>query len=257
MPVPLAIYPANSTFGHRINHLQADKQVVAQAVVDRFLGPGQAAFISDGSSTFYVALELYDQARLAAQAQQGQRQHAIRTNHLAVALELALWDQPFGTIPGVSVAMPAGKVKSDLMMVSGDRAEAQVKEWVQRSPYTVLSVRSLFGAQGPAGMEDFSLRVKQIAIDDARANGKNVIIIADHEKLSNAPDKPNLVFQDARQWQAAMEYPYLYVVTTKPPGFNPQQRPIRQLPNPPQPVDLYIWNSQALLAHMGDRFIEV
>ena len=257
MSTPKADYPQQSTFGQRIAQLADEKQRIAKHIVDNFLGNGCASFISDGSSTLYVGLAIFQKA----QACQGDPfvSH-IYTNNLAIAHEYPLWDSPRGTLPAIRVYIAPGVVESDLTMVRGDRANQHAKDSSATAQFAVLSVRAIFGDYGPAGREPGSLQIKQHALHLAQ----KVILVADHEKLStpftlSAP----LVYPITADWGTAMANPNYYVVSTTHPDVNYPEEVLARPPQDPQtPADWYLRNRWRIEHAMNQdgrpkRFIEV
>lgn len=258
MLVPKAEYPSNSTFGQRIKSMQDGKLAVAREVVKRFLRSGQSAFISDGTSTFYVALAMFEAAKQQRKPDTPPYFATIYTNHLAIAHEFALWNDPLGMMPGVHVHLNSGEVNSDRMQVSGDRAASEVKRVCAKVQVAVLSVRALDAKEGPAGIEPYSLQIKQAAVEGAR----RVVFVADHEKLSREhPLDFPLVYATPDDWTEVMSRESTFVVSTRHPDVSNDQKR-NPPPNPRTERDWYLWNRFRLHEVMHpagkpNRFIEV
>jgi len=151
---PKASYPKGTTFETRIHQNQNGKQTIGEYIVRRFLGPGQSAFISDGSSTFFVGLSLF------LKKIDGFR---LYTNSLPIAHEYPLWETE--DWPKDFILDVAGGIVNPTLMMTGHRACEEVeKRMVSRAQWTILSTRFIFGDRGPAGWEPDSLEIKQAAL---------------------------------------------------------------------------------------------
>jgi len=244
MPDPKVRYPSITTFGGRTEMQKVDKEAVANRVVQRFLTSGTSVFIGDGSSTFPVGLRMFEQ----------NLQSTIWTNHLAIAHEFPLWASASSTdLRRTSVWLAGGEVDRDLMMTCGDDADTFAEKWAKKAQYIILSVRCLFSEQGPAGMEQKSLSIKQAAARAALQTGGKLIFIADHDKLSKGYTNEPLVFPAASDWAQALENPAVYVVTTQPPGL-PEKKLVAR---PQNALEWYQHHQWKLGAAMHNRFIEV
>lgn len=248
---PKAQYPQDTTFAARIEEGKAEKKIVAKYVADTFLGPGQSAFISDGSSTFFVGLSLFEGKR------EGFR---LYTNNLSIAHEFPLWvtnDWP----RNFTIELSGGKVNAELMMTGQPTCEEIVEQMTNRVQYTVLSVRAIFGVQGPAGREPDSLGIKHAAIK----NSKRIILIADHNKFVEEWDATiPLVFAYPDEWKQLMQRPTTYVITTLPRqrtsedmkelGRGFQSNSYKQ---PTNPEEWYAKNTWPLRSELSKRFVEL
>ncbi len=251
MITPKAIYPKGTTFGARIEENKSQKNTVAEYVVTKFLGPGQNVFISDGSSTFFIGLSLFEKKVEGFK---------LYTNSLPIAHEFPLWETDDWP-KEFTLELAGGKVNTKLMMTGGSLCEGIVEQMTTRVQYTVLSVRSIFGIQGPAGREPDSLGIKQAALK----NPKRVVLIADHSKFieeysTNVP----LVYTEADEWTELMRRSTTYVVTTLPPGKTANEvadlgRTLQQNPyqKPKNPEEWYAKNTWPLRSELGKRFIEL
>lgn len=248
---PKAQYPRGTTFASRIEENKSEKKIVAEYVINTFLGPGQSAFISDGSSTFYIGLSLFKAKREAFR---------LYTNNLAIAHEFPLWtenDWP----KDFTIELAGGKVNTELMMTGEPTCEEMVEQMTDRTQYAVLSLRALFEVQGPAGREPDSLGIKHAALK----NSKRVILIADHNKFGKnwEPTIP-LVFACSDEWQKFMQRETTYVITTLPPfkisnemtelgrRFTPQYRE-----EPKTTEEWYGRNTWSLRKILHRRFVEL
>ena len=226
---------------------------MAEYVVSRFLGPGQSAFVSDGSSTFFVALSIFEKKR------EGFR---LYTNSLPIAHEYPLWETE-NWPKDFSLDLAGGIVNSKLMMTGHQACEDVVQQMASRAQWTILSVRCIFGAQGPAGREPDSLAIKQASI---RAP-KRVILIADHTKLSvEWSESFPLVYTEPSEWESLMKCQTTYVVTSLPPRKSSDDirelgRILQQNPNlkpeKEKKEEWYAKNTWLLRMELGKRFIEL
>jgi DeoR/GlpR family transcriptional regulator of sugar metabolism len=245
MANPKVTYPQNTTFGNRLQDLKDDKVRVAQEVVKTFMGTGVSAFVGDGSSTFYVGLELFDRGTQAT----------IWTNHLAIAHEFPLWATSQPGLTRTTVLLAGGQVDPDLMMTCGVDTDQSVQTWASKAQNIILSLRSIFAEQGPAGFEQLSLSVKQTAAMAAMPSGRRIIFVADYKKLScqYAVATP-LVYPSPKDWDSVMRQPNAYIVTTR----HPDAKGLREhIPNPRTELDWYRHHSRQLSLIMKDRFIEI
>jgi hypothetical protein len=243
---PLAQYPRGSTFAERISELYAHKTAVAIFVAQKFLGAGTSAFISDGSSTFYVGLEIFLQARGSIR---------LCTNHLAIAHEFALWPQPQGLQP-LKLELSGGEVNRDLMMVGGVQAQKAARRVSPEVQFAILSARLLFGREGPVGYEFESLLIKQAATASPRPT---VIVLADFEKLSQPfEDTYPRVYSPSTEWlNTVSTKTNLYVISTCRPDVDHGREDGRVIKHPQNPKEHYITNRALLELSLGERFIEV
>ncbi len=247
---PKASYPKGTTFETRIHQNEHAKETVGEYVVGRFLGPGQSAFISDGSSTFFVGLLLFAEKIVGFR---------LYTNSLPIAHEYPLWETK--DWPKDFTLDVAGGIVNPTLMMTGHRACEEVeKRMANRAQWTILSIRFIFGDRGPAGWEPDSLEIKQAAL---RAP-QRVILIADHSKLSQEwADNIPLVYAEPSEWQALMKCPTTYVVTTLPLGKTVDE--MRELGRtlqtskrkPTKPMERYAQNTWPLRFELGNKFIEL
>lgn len=213
-------YPNDSTFGKRvqdINFQVNEKKQVAKYVADKFLTQGAAVFICDGSSTFYVGLEIFQEAKRRHDSGEDPLDVSIYTNNLAIAHEYAIWNSPQGKLPGVRVYATGGEICADLMMEAGDQAMDMAAKSVQYAQYLVLAVRAIFAREGPAGLKQTQDVIIKQAVLQAR-NGIGVIFVADHMKLSQ-PYNPGIpiLFNNSADWVHLMEKTNTYIVSTRHP----------------------------------------
>ncbi len=245
MPDAKVTYPTNTTFGNRINELKAEKMAVAKRIVDEFLGNGTSVFLGDGSSTFYVGLELF--AR--------QEQATVWTNHLAIAHEFSVWASSGIDLSRMSLDLAGGHVDRNLMMTYGVEAERFVDEVSRRAQSVVLSVRDLFAHEGPSGVEQNSLAIKQVCVRQAAQSGAKIILAADHSKLSRQYQRANpLVYRLTKDWDDILRSDSIYVVTTRHPRASGPPSPV---PKPVTEEDWYCHHAWLLRQIMKRRFIEI
>ncbi len=251
MPQPKAEYPVGTVFHARIHENEVEKEAVAEYLVDRFLGPGQSAFVSDGSSTFFIGLSLF------AKRIDGFR---LYTNSLPIAHEYPLWETDDWPRE-FSLFLAGGKVNPKLMMTGGDSTAQEIEtQMTPRAGWTILSTRLTFGDRGPAGREPDSLEIKQAALKAAQ----RVILIADHTKLSEEyTDSTPLVYAERSEWQDLLKRRTTYVVTTLPPGkTSDEMRALGQQlqsarRNPSAPEEWYAKNTWMLRFEIEERFVEI
>lgn len=235
-------YPTDTTFGIRFRELFNERSKVAQKVISKFLGQGSSAFIGDGSSTFFVGLHLIKQ-RLQA---------TIWTNHVAIANEYALQKKDDIDLSHMEMFIAGGQIDRDLMMTYDQDAETYCAKWASKAQCVILSVRSVFGNRGPAGMEQRSLAIKREVIKAAMTSGADIVFIADHMKMSHGYTNEPLVFPAERDWKNAMESPNVHIISTNHPRVTEE----KLIKKPKNDKEWYQTNHWAFRA-MKDRYIVV
>jgi DeoR/GlpR family transcriptional regulator of sugar metabolism len=251
-------YPVDSTFGRRIQDIASEKEQVAKFVVNKFLTQGAAVFICDGSSTFYVGLEIFQEAKRRLDNSEEPLDISIYTNNLAIAHEYALWNSPQGRLPGVRVYSTGGEICADLMMEAGDRARDMAAESSQRGPYVVLAVRAIFAREGPAGLRhDQDVIIKRALLQAGEGIVQGVILVADYKKLSQ-PYKLGMpiLFNDSKNWTNLMEKTNTYIVSTRNPQHEGKSPPGQgqHFSNPQTEEECYLVNCTQL-AHIMNKDI--
>jgi len=256
MGQPKVSYPPDSTFGRRIRDIESDeKRQVAEYVVREFLTQGASVFICDGSSTFYVGLEIFQEVKRRRDKNEDPLDISIYTNNLAIAHEYALWNSPQGKLPGARVYSTGGEICADLMMEAGDQARDMAAKSVQYGPYLVLAVRSIFARQGPAGLKlTQDVIIKQAILQAGEGIVQGVIFVADHMKLSKPYDRamPKL-FNNSADWVRLMEKTNTYIVSTRHPQYDgrPAPPPGRRFDDPQKEEDCYSVNCKLLTDAMN------
>ncbi len=241
--MPRGNYPEDTTFGKRIGELRCEKEKVAEAVLRLFLGRGSSAFIGDGSSTFFVGLSMIET-----------RMHAtIWTNHMAIANEYALQKSDDINLIHMDMFIASGQIDRDLMMTYNESVEHNIVRWASKAGCIILSVRSLFGDAGPAGMEPKSLSIKRAVVEAGMESGARIIFIADHSKISKGYTKEPLVFLAQRDWEKAMKCANVFIVSTAHPTVEAE----RFVECPGTEVQWFQRNRWTFSRTMEDRYIEV
>jgi DeoR/GlpR family transcriptional regulator of sugar metabolism len=248
-------YPVDATFGKRIRELEPEKRRVANYVVDTFLTQGASAFICDGSSTFYIGLEIFQEAKRRYEENEDPLDVKIGTNNLAIAHEYALWNSPQGKLPAITVDSTGGEICADLMMEAGDRARDTAAELSERGPYMVLAVRAIFARQGPAGLRhDQDVIIKQAMLQAGEGIVRGVIFVADHTKLSK-PYNPGMpiLFNNSADWERLRDKTNTYIVATRHPQYHdrPVPPPGSRFDNPQTEEDCYLVNCHLLKLAMN------
>jgi len=250
-------YPTDTTFGKRIRELEPEKKQVAKYVVDTFLTQGASAFICDGSSTFYVGLEIFQEAKRRHDSNEDTLDINIYTNNLAIAHEYAMWNSPQSKLPEVRVYSTGGEISADLMMEYGDQAKDMAAESSERGPYVVLAVRAIFAKQGPAGLRhDQDVIIKQAVLQAGEGIVRGVIFVADHKKLSQPYDQGmQILFHNSADWARLMDKTNTYIVSTRHPQHHGEQisNP-DNYKNPRTEKDYYLANCALLTQTMNKDF---
>lgn len=251
-------YPVDSTFGKRAQDKRSqvnEKERVAKYVADEFLTKGAAVFICDGSSTFYVGLEIFQEAKRRNDSGEEPLDVSIYTNNLAIAHEYAIWNSPQGKLPGVRVYSTGGEICADLMMEAGDQARDMAAKSVQYGPYLVLAVRAIFAREGPAGLKRTQdVIIKQAVLQAGDGIVQGVIFVADHTKLSQ-PYNPGIpiLFNNSADWVHLMEKTNTYIVSTRHPQHDGKPAPGQgaRFNNPQTEEDCYLVNCKLLADAMN------
>jgi hypothetical protein len=151
--------------------------------------------------------------------------------------------------------MAEGDVSANLMMTGGTEAVRFASMQAARALNIVLSVKHLFSEQGPAGSDQPSLEIKQVAAASAMPSGRKIIYVADFSKLTSAYTVSSpLVYPAARDWDDTLRQPNIFIVSTR----HPDATGYDILPqNPKSELDWYRFHSYKLRRMMGDRYIEV
>jgi DeoR/GlpR family transcriptional regulator of sugar metabolism len=227
MGQPKVNYPPDSTFGKRIRELETEKKRVAKHVVDTFLLQGATAFICDGSSTFYVGLEIFQEANKRHDNNKEPLDISIYTNNLAIAHEYALWNSPQGKLPAVRVYSTGGEICADLMMEAGDRARDMAAESSRRGPWVVLAVRAISAKHGPAGLrDDQDVIIKRAVLQAGEGIVRGIVFVADHIKLSKPYGRGMpILFNNSADWTRIMEKTNTYIVSTRHPQYDGKRAP--------------------------------
>lgn len=240
--------PTLSSFAIRVRASADAKTVVARRVVEAFLGSGQSIFLSDGTSTFYVAAQIFEKAA----ASPDRPYFDIYTNNLAVAHRFVARDKPRGSLERVRVYLPGGLVQHGQVLV-GPEVEAKIEEWAARAGLAILSVSALFGDKGPVAHTPTDLYARQAALRGAR----RVVFVADHGKLSHPYAGEPLLYPAAGDWKGAMASPNTHVVTTKPPDIGVQDILSTGRNKADGPTGWYLQHRRQLASAMGERFTEI
>lgn len=199
---PVGVFDPNSTFGQRIALQRDEKQRVAWYVATRWLSEGRPdAFITDGSSTFYVCL--------AASLIQRQQTAHLCTNNLAISTEL----DARGDVQNLDLELLGGKRDPQLDATLGERAMSHASEFLDDCNLVISSVRELSPDRGPTAPERESRRIKKIAMSKANL----LVIVAEWRKLSTPPlASADLVFADNEKWTNLLANKEIWVVSSAP-----------------------------------------
>ena len=254
-------YPPGTSFGNRIRAYTASKEAIAEQVTRTFLGPGQSAFVSDGSAPFYVAAAAYahyEAARTAYEKDHSRERPpktTIDTNNIAIAAELLHWAAK-GETPDIALTLAPGYFNHDLYMTCGSRTLSFVRQCAERLNAVILSASSVDAKHGPTGREPSSMQIKKAAL-----NAKvQTVWVVEYEKLAIPWDgRLPRVYNIDQQWAAAMEDPNTFIVASKMPGLTSLDDIV---PKHPQTERQWYVKNRALLRmtmnrNGNERFIEV
>jgi hypothetical protein len=158
---------------------------------------------------------------------------------------------------GINLNLAGGQVDPDLMMTWGIRTQKYAEINSKLAQNVILSVSNIFAKEGPAGLEQNSLQIKQASINSAISKGKKIIFVSDYSKLSKEYKfDPAMLYSLPSDWQSILdEYKNLYIVTTHHPDAGPISGVI-----PPQPkneMEWYCHHAGILRLTMKERFIEI
>ena len=133
---PRITWTEGTTFAERLCLGAVEKQAVGKHVIEAHFEPEEEIFLSDGSSTYHLALRLMQKPLTAS----------ILTTNIAIAFERALRKD---TVGGLHVELAGGNIDSELLMVSGPTTERTLREWASRATVLVVSMRTYDANCGP------------------------------------------------------------------------------------------------------------
>lgn len=200
---PQGVFDVNSVFGGRIfDQQQKEKQQVAWYIAKEWFSTGRRdAFITDGSSTFYVCLAISVMHR--------QQTAHICTNNLAISTEL---DARGGT-QNLDLELLGGKKDAQLDAALGEEAIVHANNFLKDCNLVISSVRQLQPERGPTAPERKSRRIKKVAITQANL----LIIVVDWEKLATPPiDSADLTFSNMEDWENILKNKEIIIVSSAP-----------------------------------------
>jgi len=203
--MPMAIFNHNSTFGQRVQEKREEKQKVAWYVADKWLSKGRPdAFITDGSSTFYISLAVLAIPR--------ERQAIICTNNLAISTETdAHSDREVRGM--LSLKLPGGEKDFDLDATLGTQAEMYAKDFLEKHNIVIASVRELHPELGPTAPETESRCLKKVAMEKASL----LIIVADWKKITTPPiSNAYRVFPSKGEWENLLRNKEVWIISAMP-----------------------------------------
>lgn len=254
---PKAKYPPDDLFSQRMCENRLAKIVVGKKIVDTCLIDGRSAFISEGSSTFYIGLLMFSR---------GSKDDHIWTNNLALAHEYPLWGGD-GSLQDFRLTLIGGDIRSTHQRIGQEAAYEGIKAAASEAEYTILATRAIFPNLGPTDIDHASAAISLLALKSALEAGKKVVLVADHEKFQVAYDPRRNYHQayDAVTWNKFLTSDTTYIVTNLPPGctademYNLGQQ--LAVPNGPRPRNITDWYAKntyplKLEQSLGTRFIE-
>jgi hypothetical protein len=202
---PRVVWSEKIPFGQRVCLSAIEKQAVGLHVAENFLEAQAVVFLSDGSSTYHMALRIFrDPLPLT-----------LLTTNVAIALERALREARAGK---VRVEMAGGIVDSELLMVCGDATEETIRGWAKRTSVFIASMRNYHRTCGPTERHPPSQREISLACESALKEGSRIIFVADHSKLSEQPDRSRdrPVFSSPNAWSTVAREADVWLVTNRP-----------------------------------------
>jgi len=162
----------------------------------------------------------------------------------------------------IQLTLAEGQVDPDLMMTYGKRARKFAQSYSKEARNVILSVRNIFFKEGPAGLEQQSLEIKQEATDTALSKGAKIIFVADYKKISDpySLGKP-LLYSSNGKWQSMLENNNVFIVTTRHPDAPPSST-ISPPQSPSNEKEWYCYHAVMLHRIMNKgkkqrRFIEI
>jgi hypothetical protein len=242
---PRVFWPEKTPFGRLVCLSAIEKQAVGLHVVENFIEPEDVIFLSDGSSTYHMALRIFRKPLPLT----------ILTTNVAVAIERALSEAG-----EVRVEMAGGTVDSKLLMVCGDTTEETIRAWTKRANLIIASMRSYHQSYGPTERHPPSQREISILCESALSERKRIIFLADHSKLSTQPDKrrDRQLFSSADIWTKAARKGDVWLVTNRPssPEFADTASWMCTTPKSKE-AKYFVDNGQKLHGLLGDHYIEL
>lgn len=247
---PSVVWPDGFLFGKRMCLCTAEKQAVGLYAVKNHLDAHSVAFVSDGSSTFHMALRLLRSPKPVK----------LLTTNIAIAVERAMREAN-ETVRQVQVELAGGSVDSEILMVHGDATEETVAEWGKKANVVLVSMRSYHQSLGPTERHPPSLKLITAACNSALAKNVKIVFLADHAKMSSVPDKNNdrPVFGTAEGWSSACKKDDIWFITNRPPSSDLENQPSwmcsKALPN--GDLKCFVENAKRLHGLLDDRYVEL
>lgn len=234
-------------FGQRVCLSAIEKQAVGLYVLQNFIEAQSVVFLSDGSSTYHMALRIFREPLPLT----------VLTTNVAIALERALRETRAGK---VRVEMAGGILDSELLMVCGDVTEETIREWAKRSSVLVASMRSYHPSYGPTERHPPSQREISVLCESGLREGARIIFLADHSKLSTQPDKrrDRPLFNSAKAWSIAAGEGDVWLVTNRPASPELSATPSWMCTAPKsQDAKCFVETGKRLHGLLEDRYIEL
>jgi hypothetical protein len=207
----MAKFNPNNTFGQRILENREEKQKVAWYVTEKWLtqiNDRADAFITDGSSTFYICPAILAISR--------KRLIHICTNNLAFSSEVdAHADQDVRE--KLKLELLGGEKDFDLNATLGHQAEEYANDFLGRHNLVITSIRELHPELGPTAPEVESRCLKKVAMEKANL----LIIITDWQKLATPPiNNTNRVFSCSNDWKELLMNKEVWIISAMPSNTN-------------------------------------
>lgn len=261
---PLGRFDPRTCFNKRIHEDDTGKRLVALYIAERFFSDGGSAFVTDGSSTFYVGLATALRSSMFAYP------FTLVTNNLAITTELNSRDE---TPQHLNIEIMGGQVDYALdatfpTELNTPSPDEHVKRFIQNVRLAIISVRGLFYVDGPTSPDLRSLLLKREALQVHAC----CIIVIDWKKLTAAHAAPANKVLDQPQWDQLLKDQHrpIWIICDKPIGhaqdtyemgqrisnqFDPRRRP-GEWANAER-IERYWWQVYRFSEHTNINFVEV
>jgi DeoR/GlpR family transcriptional regulator of sugar metabolism len=202
---------SGSEFGERVASASDQKKRIAEAVVSQILlaedfNPANPVFISDGTTSSYVATEFV--MRYAEKSRNADKIH-ILTNNLDVPIQV-LCDKE--AAQKVTIRVAPGDFSYKNCGVYGEETERFVSN-VVTDCVCVLSVAGIDGHLGPYSTHPQARGIRR----EIMKNARQIILVADNTKLSQKHDIGSAISpNDWELWTDEKRRGRIWVATTKP-----------------------------------------
>jgi DeoR/GlpR family transcriptional regulator of sugar metabolism len=261
---PLGRFDPRTVFNRRISEEETGKRLVALYITEKFSSDGGSAFLTDGSSTFYVGLAIALRSSVFTQS------FTLVTNNLAVITELNSRNE---TPQHLNIEIMGGQLDYGLNATFPTELNASFpmdhgKRLFQNVRLVIVSVRGLFYLDGPTSPDLKSLLLKREALQIHA----ECIFVTDWKKMTTSHAAPANKILDQLQWDQLLKdlHRTIWIVCAKPTAqtqntyemgqrishqFDPKRKPIEW--ENAEPFERYCWQAFRFSEHTNVNFVEV